>query len=126
MQRVKALISTAPFMMLARLTGAGAGFLAQLVLARLLAPEALGKFFAATSLAAVLGMIATWGYPGIIQRFVTRYRQPGRIPQLGAFVAQVHRETCVAALFFMTLLVAPAIILPALDTDWRLLLLATA
>jgi O-antigen/teichoic acid export membrane protein len=126
MQRVKALVSTAPFMMLARLTGAGAGFLAQLVLARLLAPEALGKFFAATSLAAVLGMIATWGYPGIIQRFVTRYRQPGRASQLAAFVAQVQRETCVTAVVFMTLLALPAIILPALDMDWRIFLIATA
>src|SRR4051812_2977449 len=114
MQRVKAFLSTAPFMMLARLAGAGAGFLAQLVLARLLAPEALGKFFAATSLAAVLGIIATQGYAGIIQRFVTRYRQPGRTAQLAAFVAQVHRETCVAALVFTTLLLLPAITLPAL------------
>jgi O-antigen/teichoic acid export membrane protein len=126
MQRVKALVSTAPFMMLARLAGAGAGFLAQLALARLLAPEALGKFFAATSLAAVLGMIATQGYPGVIQRFVTRYRRPGRTTQLAAFVGQVQRETCVATLVFTTLLVAPAVILPALDMDWRIFLIATA
>jgi len=126
MQRVKALASTAPFMMLARLTGAGAGFLAQLVLARLLTPEALGKFFAATSLAAVLGLVATQGYPGILQRFMTRYRQPGRAVQLSAFVAQVQRETGAAGLAFATLFLVPAVALPALDIDWRIFLLATA
>jgi O-antigen/teichoic acid export membrane protein len=126
MQRVIALVSTAPFMMLARLSGAGAGFLAQLVLARLLPPHALGKFFAATSLAAVLGIVATQGYPGVIQRFVTRYRRPGRTAHLAAFVAQIHRETTIAALVFTTLLAVPAVILPALETDWRIFLLATA
>jgi O-antigen/teichoic acid export membrane protein len=125
MRRVKALVSTAPFMMLARLAGAGAGFLAQLVLARLLPPEALGKFFAATSLAAVLGITATQGYAGVVQRFVTRYRRPGRTAQLAAFVAQIHRETAIAALVFMTLLVLPAAILPSLDWDWRIFLIAT-
>ena len=126
MQRVKALVSTAPFMMLARLSGAGAGFLAQLVLARLLPPHALGKFFAATSLAAVLGIIATQGYPGVIQRFVTRYRRPGRTAHLAAFVAQIHRETTIAALVLTTLLAVPAVLLPSLETDWRIFLFATA
>ena len=126
MQRVKALVSTAPFMMLARLAGAGAGFLAQLVLARLLTPEALGKFFAATSLAAVLGLVATQGYPGIIQRFVTRYRQPGRTAQLPAFVGQVQRETGAVGLVLTALIMAPAILHPTLDIDWRIFLVATA
>jgi O-antigen/teichoic acid export membrane protein len=119
-------LSIAPFMMLARLAGAGAGFLAQLVLARLLPPEALGKFFAATSLAAVLGVIATQGYPGVIQRFVTRYRRPGQTALLGAFVGQVQRETLLAGSFFVALVTAPAILLPELGTDFRILLLATA
>lgn len=113
-------------MMLARVVGAGAGFLAQLVLARLLAPEALGKFFAATSLAAVLGVVATQGYPEIVQRFVSRYRRPGRAALLGAFVGQVQRETWLVGLLFAALLLAPAILLPALDTDWRIFLIATA
>ncbi|HET7680848.1 MAG TPA: oligosaccharide flippase family protein [Xanthobacteraceae bacterium] len=126
MSRVKALVATAPFMMLARVAGAGAGFLAQLVLARLLTPEALGKFFAATSLAAVLGVAATQGYPGIIQRFVSRYRRSRQAALLGAFFGQVQRETWLAGLFFAALLLVPAILLPALDSDWRIFLTATA
>jgi O-antigen/teichoic acid export membrane protein len=113
-------------MMAARLAGAGAGFLTQLVLARLLAPEALGKFFAATSLAAVLGLVATQGYPGVIQRFVTRYRRPGQSAHLAAFATQVQRETMGAGLVFSLLVAAPAVFLPSLDGDLRLLLLATA
>ena len=126
MRRVKAVASTATFMMLARVAGAGAGFLAQLVLARLLSPEALGKFFAATSLAAVLGIVATQGYPGIVQRFVSRYRRPGRAALLRAFFGQVQRETWLAGLFFMACLLVPAMLLPALDTDTRIFLLASA
>jgi O-antigen/teichoic acid export membrane protein len=126
MQHVKALLSTAPFMMVARLAGAGAGFLAQLVLARLLPPEALGRFFAATSLAAVLGLVATQGYPGILQRFMTRYRQPGRNAQLAAFVTQVQRESGAAGLIFSTLLLVPLVTFSGLDLDWRVLLVATA
>src|SRR5688572_11176768 len=52
-----------------RLGGAGVGFLIQLILARLLAPEALGTFFSATSLAAVLALLAAWGYPNLAPRF---------------------------------------------------------
>ena len=126
MRRLKAVVSTAPFLMLSRVAGAGAGFLAQLVLARLLTPEALGRFFAATSLAAVLGLVATQGYPGIIQRFVTRYRRPGRAGSLGAFFGQVQRETWIAGLFFTVFLLAPAILLPGLETDSRIFLIATA
>ena len=126
MRRLKAVVSTAPFMMLARVAGAGAGFLAQLVLARLLMPEALGKFFAATSLAAVLGIVATQGYPGIIQRFLSRYRRPGRAALLRAFFGQVQRESWLAGLFFTGFLLAPAVLMPALDTDSRIFLIATA
>jgi len=83
-QHLARLLSGPLVMTVARFVGAGAGFLAQVVLARLL-PEALGIFFVATSLAALLGLLATQGYPLIVQRFITRYRQkasagpPGRI-----------------------------------------------
>lgn len=119
-------LSIAPFMMLARLAGAAAGFLAQLALARLLPPEALGKFFTATSLAAVLGIVATQGYPGVIQRFVTRYRRPGQSAQLAAFARQVQCETLVIGAVFAAAVAAPAILLSQLDTDFRILLLATS
>lgn len=119
-------LSIAPFMMLARLGGAAAGFLAQLVLARLLPPEALGKFFAATSLAAVLGIVATQGYPGVIQRFVTRYRRPGQSGPLAAFVRQVERESFAIGAVFAAVVATPAILLPQLDVDFRIFLLATA
>lgn len=126
MKRLEAFISSAPAVMLARVAGAGAGFLAQLVLARLLAPEEMGKFFAATSLAAVLGVIAAQGYPNIIQRFVTRYRHKQQNVLLSAFLTQVRRETFVAALAFASLMLAAALLLPALEGDTRILIAATA
>lgn len=126
MNRVEALISSAPAVMLARVAGAGAGFLAQLVLARLLAPDDMGKFFAATSLAAVLGVIAAQGYPNIVQRFVSRYRHKGQKALLAAFVGRVRRETFVGALVFAVLMLAAAMLGPTLEGDTRMLIAATA
>jgi O-antigen/teichoic acid export membrane protein len=126
MPRLKVLFSTAPAMMLARFAGAGAGFLAQLMLARLLAPEGLGMFFAASSLAAVLGLVATQGYPGIVQRFTTRYREKGRANLLRGFVAQVQREAGAVIAVFIALLAIAAVLLPAIDGDARVLIAATA
>jgi O-antigen/teichoic acid export membrane protein len=125
-KRLEVLISSAPVVMLARVAGAGAGFLAQLVLARLLAPEEMGKFFAATSLAAVLGVIAAQGYPNIVQRFVTRYRHKQKKVLLAAFVAQVRRKTLGSALAFASLMLVVAILAPALELDARMLIAATA
>jgi O-antigen/teichoic acid export membrane protein len=119
------LFSSAPVMTAARLAGAGAGFLAQLMLARLLDPKALGTFFAATSLSGVLGLLAAQGYPGVVQRFVTRYREKRRTDLVGDFVAQVQRESVIIALVFVAVLLA-ASLLPALDADTRLVLAATA
>ncbi len=46
-------------LLLARFAGAGAGFMTQIALARLLPPQDLGLFFAATSFAAVAGLVLT-------------------------------------------------------------------
>lgn len=126
MQRLRSLISSAPIMTLARLGGAGAGFLTQLMLARLLPPEGLGMFFAATSFASVLGLLSAQGYPGIVQRFLTRYRAKSRLDLECAFVSQVRREAAAAMTVIAVLIVAAAVLLPALDKDVRLVIAATA
>jgi len=81
-----------------RLGGAGVGFLIQLILARLLAPEALGTFFSATSLAAVLALIAAWGYPNLAPRFISRYRER-KHPRLAAgFLRHAARDIAVTSI----------------------------
>lgn len=58
-----------------RLLGAGAGFLAQLLLARILGPQELGLFYLLTSAALVLGSLAALAYGGLASRLVAHYRK---------------------------------------------------
>lgn len=126
MARDLSTLFSASRLLLARLTGAGAGFLTQIVLARLLPPQDLGLFFAATSFAALAGLVLTQGYPGILQRFITRYRERRRERLLAGFVWQVQVET-VALTAAMTLIIAGGGLLwPGLSPDYRLVAFSTA
>lgn len=117
---------SAPLLMLARLVGAGAGFLTQLVLARLLSTEALGIFFAATSFAALAGILVCQGYPGVAQRFITRYSEQQRENLLYGFVEQARRETVVVTIILMFLVSGVGIAWPELEIELRFVLVATA
>lgn len=111
---------------LARLVGAAAGFLSQVLLARILSAEDLGVFFAATSLAALAGLAVTQGYPGVIQRFVTRYRERGRARLLSAFVWQVQTETTFLTIALTLAMVAVGLLWPRLSADRTLAIIGIA
>ena len=85
-------IPASAFVLAIRLGGAAAGFLIQLLLARLLAPEALGTFFSATSLAAVLGLVTAWGYPNLAPRFISRYRERKNPGLVAGFLRNAARD----------------------------------
>jgi O-antigen/teichoic acid export membrane protein len=112
--------------MLARFAGAGAGFFSQILLARLLPPDGLGIFFAGTSLAAVVGLVVAQGYPEIVQRFVTRYRENERTDLLASFIAQAQRETWMISAVMTISLVVIALLLPRTDSGHRFVIVATA
>lgn len=126
MRRLNFLGSSAAVLMLARFAGAGAGFFSQILLARLLPPDGLGIFFAGTSLAAVVGLIVAQGYPEIVQRFVTRYREKERPDLLTNFIAQAQRETWMISAVVTISLVAIAVLLPKADGGNRFVVVATA
>lgn len=118
--------STTMLLLMIRYGGAGAGFLTHLVLARLLAPESLGLFFAATSLVAVASTIAAFGYPEIAPRFVSRYQARGRMDILSGFVRHSRRDI----LFFSTaaagLIIACALIWPGASREERAVFIVAA
>jgi O-antigen/teichoic acid export membrane protein len=120
------LLSNAAVLMLARFAGAGAGFFSQILLARLLPSNGLGIFFAATSLAAVVGLLVAQGYPEIVQRFVTRYRENRRPDLLTNFIAQAQRETWMISAAVTISLVAFAFLSPTTDGGNRFVIVATA
>ena len=94
-----------------RLGGAGVGFLIQLILARLLAPEALGTFFSATSLAAVLALLAAWGYPNLAPRFISRYRERKHPRLVAGFLRNAARDIAVTSLLAGLAVIAIALFL---------------
>jgi len=97
----------------ARLIGAAAGFLTQILLARLLGPSDLGTFYLVTSATLLLGSVAALGYGGIAARLVVRYRARQDGPGLEGFVASAWRDA------IGTALLCAALMLPlALAAGW--------
>ena len=95
------LVSTASLLSAARIAGAVAGFVTQVVLARALQASSLGLFYSVTSMAALVSLIAAHGYPAIAARFLSRYRKQGKQELVAAFVARARRDA--------TLYVVPAV-----------------
>lgn len=79
-----------------RMAGAALGLVTQVVLAQLLSVAALGSFYMATSLAAVIGVLAACGLPAVTTRFLVRYRSRERT-DLSALFMQAARRIVVGA-----------------------------
>ncbi len=118
------LFSTSSLLSLARVAGALAGFATQVVLARTLQASALGVFYSVTSLAAVVGLIAAHGYPSIAARFMSRYREHGKVALIAAFVAQARRDATLYAGIATLAVLALALLWPSLGIEARLALVA--
>jgi O-antigen/teichoic acid export membrane protein len=124
--KIGRLFSTSSLLSLARVAGALAGFLTQVVLARTLQASALGVFYSVTSLAAVVGLIAAHGYPSIAARFMLRYREQGKEGLVAAFVAQARHDATLYAGIATIAVLAFALMWPSFGTEARLALVAAA
>ena len=120
------LFSTSSLLSLARVAGALAGFVTQVVLARTLQASALGVFYSVTSLAAVVGLIAAHGYPAIAARFLSRYREQGKQALVAAFVARADATRRSMSASPRVAVLALLALWPSLSTDARLALVAAA
>jgi O-antigen/teichoic acid export membrane protein len=83
--------------MTARLAGAGVGFASQLVLARVLGAEPLGRLYVALSLAGVMATVCSLGFPSVTARFVAQYRTARDWSALAAFISVSRRYSLIAA-----------------------------
>ncbi|ODS03237.1 hypothetical protein AUC71_10695 [Methyloceanibacter marginalis] len=111
------LVTTSSLLSLARVAGALAGFITQIVLARTLHASALGVFYSATSLAAVVGLIAAHGYPAIAPRFLSRYRKQGKTELIAAFVARARKDATVYVTIATVAVLAFGLLWPALSLE---------
>jgi O-antigen/teichoic acid export membrane protein len=120
------LLSTSSLLALARVAGALAGFVTQIVLARVLAASALGLFYSVTSMAAVVGLIAAHGYPAIASRFLSRYREQGKQKSIASFVARARRDATVYVAVATLIVLAVTWLWPSLSLEARLALTAAS
>lgn len=118
------LFSTSSLLSLARIAGALAGFVTQVVLARTLQASALGLFYSVTSLAAVVGLIAAHGYPAIAPRFLSRYGKQKKEGRIAAFIARARHDATLYAAIATGAVVAAALIWPSLTFESRFALIA--
>ena len=118
--------TTSSLLSLARIAGAAAGFITQIVLARTLHASALGVFYSVTSLAAVVGLIAAHGYPAIAPRFISRYREQGKPGLIAAFVARARKDAIVYIAVLTAGVLAIALFWPSLSLEARLATAAAA
>jgi O-antigen/teichoic acid export membrane protein len=96
--------STSAILFLARMFGAGMGFLVQMLLAKLFAPAELGQFFFALSIATLAAMIASLGYPSLAGRIASRKSASART--LAGFVKFALAESLLLSLGISAILVA--------------------
>lgn len=120
------LFSTASLLSAARIAGALAGFVTQVVLARALHASALGLFFSVTSMAALVSLIAAHGYPTIAARFLSRYRKQGNQLWVAAFIARARRDAALYVSVAVAGVVAFALLWPGLSEEARLATIAAA
>ena len=118
--RASRFLTPSSFLSLTRIAGAAAGFLTQVILARTLHASSLGVFFSVTSLAAVVGLIAAYGFPAIAPRFLSRYRERGKIGLMAAFVSRARTDAAVYAVLATAAVMVFGLLWPALSTEARL------
>ena len=124
--RVGRQFSASALLVVSRFGGATIGVVTQILLARTMAPDALGLFFFAMSLAAVLSILATAGYPQASIRFLTRYRAFARGTLYAAFIRLAGRDIVIIAVAVFAILAVTAMRLADRDLALAIALAAAA
>lgn len=87
------LISLMTSLVGARVLGAGLGFLAQLILARLFSREDVGTVFLAMSASVFVSLVVTAGYPSLGVTTLARYQTLGRKSLVNGFLGRALKDT---------------------------------
>lgn len=102
-----------------RISGAGVGFLTQIMLAKTLGSHDLGIFYSATSLATVAGFVTSIGYSQIAYRFSARYRDASKARLFKAFVSRAMFDGLACSVAAAFLVVLACLLVPDLDPTTR-------
>jgi O-antigen/teichoic acid export membrane protein len=99
----------------ARVIGGGIGFVSQIVIARYLGAVSLGLFFVSISIATVLSIFISFGYPFIVARFMVGAGKQGRSLELMSFIENARRDVLVAGALSVVIGSAIVFLLPSID-----------
>lgn len=100
------LISLMTSLLGARVLGAGLGFLAQLILARLFSREDVGTVFLAMSASVFVSLAVTAGYPALGVTTLARYQTLGRKSLVNGFLGRALKDTAVWTLLMLVAVAA--------------------
>lgn len=126
--KVLGLVSRSAGLMAARVMGAAAGLVTQLLLAHSLSANDLGLFYIFSSMAIVLGTVATLGYPGIANQLIARYQARRDTSSLLGFIGIARRDAVIVSLIIAAICIAAAAIAAGGDpnTVWPAAIAALA
>ncbi len=114
---ITAVLSGLSVVSASRLVAAGLAMVTQIYLAKTLSPDALGRFFLATSFAATIAIVASCGYPMVVTRFLVRYRHR---PRLAAhFLSTARLGSIFVSLLLSAIVIAGLHLRPDLSPDAR-------
>lgn len=117
------LFGTSFFLTLARLAGAGMGIILQVLIARYYGAEVLGTFYIALSLAGILSVFISMGYPWIVTPIIAAQGTKDNPTGLWQFFNLVRRDALLLTLLFGIPAAALIWLYPETATDKRFALL---
>jgi O-antigen/teichoic acid export membrane protein len=89
---LRALLSLITGVVGARMAGAVAALVTQVLLARMLAPHDMGIYFLSVSVSAFAGLLMSGGYSALGITYLSRYRAWGRMALVQSFIAHARRD----------------------------------
>jgi O-antigen/teichoic acid export membrane protein len=122
-ESIRPLLMASALVIGARVVGGGLGLVSQVVIARYLGAESLGLFFLSLSVATVLSIFASIGYPYIVTRFMVRDKSNGQAPELMRFISSARRDIRVASILTVVAGSAVVTLLPSISEETRICLI---
>lgn len=117
------LFGTSFFLTLARLVGAGTGIILQILIARFYGADVLGTYYLALSLAGILSVFISMGYPWIVAPIIAEHEADSTSTGLKAFLNLVRKDALLLTCLFSIPIALLIWLYPDMATDKRYALL---
>ncbi|MGJ8533783.1 MAG: oligosaccharide flippase family protein [Alphaproteobacteria bacterium] len=111
------------FLTLARLVGAGTGIILQILIARFYGADVLGTYYVAVSLASILSLFISMGYPWIVAPIIAENDSDSRSTGLRAFLQLACKDALILTCLFSIPVALLIWLYPEMTIDKRYALL---